>query len=213
MKNLLLIAITILAVGCAKNQTTDNAKPPEIEKEDLSPIPYKVTKEFVMTLWNQPNDEANLIKEIKNLGKAGIWIAKRKKGPSKNELVINEEAKITIKFANQRYMVRKVTMDNATAYSAITYDFEKEKYRYWEFGEESGNSFAVEYYGQKLNGNLIEWESVAFPFFEDGKLKFREISKTDNKIEMVSELRKGGEIIGATEDTLSWSEELPAQNK
>ena len=214
MKSLLLIAVTILAVGCGgKDESTTETKPPEIEKEELPPIPDKVTKEFVMTLWDQPNDETNLIDEIKNQGKAGIWIAKRKKGPSKNELVINEEAKITIKFANQRYMVRKVTMDNATAYSAITYDFEKEKYRYWEFGEESGNSFAMEYSGQKLNGNLIEWESVVFPFFEDGKLKFREISKTDNKIEMVSELRKGGEIIGATEDTLTWSEELPAQNK
>ena len=214
MKNLLLIAITILAVGCGgKNQTSYDIKPPEVEKEELPPIPDKVTKEFVLKLWDLPNDETNLIEEIKNQGKAGIWIAKRKKGPSKNELVINEEAKITLKFAKQRYMVRKVTMDNATAYSAITYDFEKEKYRYWEFGEESGNSFAVEYYGQKLNGNLIEWESVAFPFFEDGKLNFREISKTDNKIEMVSELRKGGVIIGASEDTLTWSEELPTQNK
>ena len=209
-----MIAIAILTVGCGeKNESITETKPPEIEKEDLPPIPDKVTKEFVMTLWDQPNDETNMIEEIKNLGKAGIWIAKRKKGPSKNELVINEEAKITLKFAKQRYMVRKVTMDNATAYSAITYDFEKEKYRYWEFGEESGNSFAVEYYGQKLNGYLIEWESVAFPFFEDGKLNFREISKTDNKIEMVSELLKGEEIIGASEDTLTWSEELPTQNK
>tara|TARA_B100000927_G_C16442264_1_gene460305 strand:+ start:71 stop:1510 length:1440 start_codon:yes stop_codon:yes gene_type:complete len=213
MKNLLLIAVTILAVGCGKNQTTDNGKPPEIEIEDLPPIPEQVTKEFVMTLWNQPNDEANLIKEIKNLGKAGIWIAKRKRGPSKNELVTNEEAKITIKFANQRYMVRKVTMDNASAYSAITYDFEKEKYYWWEFGEDSGRDFFAQYSGQLLDGNLFEWESVDFPSLEDGKLKFREISRTDDKIEAVSELRKGGEIIGASEDTLTWSEELPTQTK
>ena len=138
MKNIVPIAITILTLGCGgKDESTTETKPPEIEKEELPPIPDKVTKEFVMILWDQPNDETNLIDEIKNQGKAGIWIAKRKKGPSKNELVINEEAKITIKFVNQRYMVRKVTMDNATAYSAITYDFEKEKYRYWEFGEES----------------------------------------------------------------------------
>ena len=214
MRNLLLIAIAIFAVGCGgKNKPLTITKPPEIEKEELPPIPEEVTKEFVMTLWDQPNDETNLIEEIKNQGKAGIWIAKRKKGPSKNELVINEEAKMALKFANQRYMVRKVTMDNATAYSTITYDFEKEKYHWWEFGEDSGRAFFAQYSGQLLDGNLIEWESVAFPFFEDGKLKFREISKTDNKIEMVSELRKGGEIIGATEDTLTWSEELPAQNK
>ena len=209
-----MIAIAILTVGCGeKNESITETKPPEIEKEDLPPIPDKVTKEFVITLWDQPNDETNMIEEIKNLGKAGIWIAKRKKGPSKNELVINEEAKITIKFANQRYMVRKVTMDNATAYSAITYDFEKEKYYWWEFGEDSGRDFFAQYSGQSLDGNLIEWESVEFPSLEDGKLKFREISRTVNKIEAVSELRKGGEIIGASEDTLTWSEELPTQTK
>ena len=65
MKPLLLIAVTILAVGCGgENQTTDETTPPEIEKEELPPIPDKVTKEFVMALWDQPNDEANLIKEI-----------------------------------------------------------------------------------------------------------------------------------------------------
>ena len=32
-------------------------KPPEIEKEELPPIPDKVTKEFVMNMWNQPNNE------------------------------------------------------------------------------------------------------------------------------------------------------------
>ena len=214
MKNLLLIAITILAVGCGgKNQTSYDIKPPEVEKEELPPIPDKVTKEFVLKLWDLPNDETNLIEEIKNQGKAGIWIAKRKKGPSKNELVINEEAKITIKFANQRYMVRKVTMDNATAYSAITYDFEKEKYYWWEFGEDSERDFFAQYSGQSLDGNLIEWESVIFPAFENGKLKIRDISKTDNRIEMVSELWEGGEIIGATEDTLTWSEELPSRSE
>ena len=82
MKNLLLIAITILAVGCGgKNQTSYDIKPPEVEKEELPPIPDKVTKEFVLKLWDLPNDETNLIEEIKNQGKAGIWIAKRKKGP------------------------------------------------------------------------------------------------------------------------------------
>ena len=137
MKNLLLIAVTILAVGCGgKNKPLTITKPPEIEKEELPPIPEEVTKEFVMTLWDQPNDETNLIEEIKNQGKAGIWIAKRKKGPSKSELVINEEAKMTIKFTNQRYVVREIIMDAATAYSAITYDFENEKhllYAWWRY--------------------------------------------------------------------------------
>ena len=211
MRILILIAFTILAVGCGgKNQTTDETKPPEIEKEELPLIPDKVTKEFVMALWDQPNDETNLIKEIENQGKSGIWIATRKVGPSKNELVNTQQAKMTLKFANQRYVVWEFITDTSTSYSALTYDFEKEKYHWWEFGEESGSAFAAEYSGQLLDGNLIEWESEVLPL-EDGKLKFREISKTDNKIEMVSELWKGGEIIGASEDTLTWSEELPTQ--
>jgi len=211
MNPLLLIAVTILVVGCGgKNQTTDETKPPEIEKEELPPIPDKVTKEFVMALWDQPNDETDLIKEIENHGKSGIWTISRKVGPSKNELVNTQQAKFTSKFANQRYVVWEFITDTSTSYSALTYDFEKEKYHWWEFGEESGSAFAAEYSGQLLDGNLIEWESEVLPL-EDGKLKFREISKTDNKIEMVSELWKGGEIIGASEDTLTWSEELPTQ--
>ena len=215
MKNLLLIAITILTVGCGeKNESITETKPPEIEKEDLPPIPDKVTKEFIMNLWSQPNDETDIIKEVKaHVKKSGIWILKRKKGPNKDELVNNEQARMTLKFANQRYMVWEFITDTYTGYSAITYDFEKEKYHWWEFGEDSGRDFVAQYSGQSLDGNLFEWESVDLPSLEDGKLKFREVSRTDNKIEAVSELRKGGEIIGATEDTLTWSEALPTQNK
>ena len=209
MKPLLLIAVTILAVGCGgENQTTDETTPPEIEKEELPPIPDKVTKEFVMALWDQPNDEANLIKEIENQGKAGIWTMSRKVGPNKNGWLRAEQAKMTLKFANQRYVIWEIVMDTATAYSAITYDFEKEKYHWWEFGEDSGRDHVAEYSGQLLDGNLIEWESVVFPL-EDGKLKLREISKTDNKIEMESELWKGGGIIWVSKDILTWSEDLP----
>jgi hypothetical protein len=211
---LIIVTLPLLLGGCGgKNQTTDSTKTPEIEKEALPPIPDKVTKEFVMNLWSQPNDETDIIKEVKaHVKKSGIWILTRKKGPNKNELVNNEQAKMTLKFANQRYMVWEFTMDNATAYSAITYDFEKEKYHWWEFGEDSGRAFFAQYSGQLLDGNLIEWESVVFPAFENGKLKIRDISKTDNKIEMVSELWKGGEIIGASEDIVIWSEELPSRS-
>ena len=68
MKDLLLIAITILAVGCSgKDESTTETKPPEIEKEDLPPIPDKVTKEFVMDLWSQPNNETNLNRLIEKI--------------------------------------------------------------------------------------------------------------------------------------------------
>ena len=82
MKTLLLIAIAILAVGCGeKDESTTETKPPEIKKEALPPIPDKVTKEFVMNLWSQPNDETDIIKEVKaHVKKSGIWILTRKKG-------------------------------------------------------------------------------------------------------------------------------------
>ena len=217
----LIVTLPLLLGGCGEKESVGEVKPeeavvetkpPEIEKEELPPIPDKVTKEFVMVLWDQPNDETDLIKEIENQGKSGIWIETIKRGPSKSELVINEEAKMTVKFANQRYVVKEIIMDTGTAYLAITYDFEKEKYHWWEFGEDSGRAHVAEYSGQLSDGNLIEWESVVFPL-EDGKLKIREISKTDNKIEMVSELWKGGEIIGASKITSTWSEELPTHTK
>ncbi len=211
MKNLLLIAVTILAVGCGvKDQATDETKPPEIEKEALPPILDKVTKEFVMELWDQTNDETDLIKEIENLWRSGIWTMSRKMGPNKNELVNAEQAKMTLKFANQRYVIWEIVTDTGTSYSTVTYDFEKKKYHWWEFGENSGETFVAEYSGQLLDDKLFEWESVVFPL-EDGKVKFRELIKTDNKIEVMVEVSKGGEIIGASKDILTWLEELPTQ--
>ena len=74
MKNLLLIAITILAVGCGgKGESTIKTKPQEIKKEELPKIPDKVTKEFVLDLWSQSNVETEIIKEVKShVEKSGI---------------------------------------------------------------------------------------------------------------------------------------------
>jgi hypothetical protein len=119
---------------------------------------------------------------------------------------------MTLKFANQRYVIWEIVNDTVTSYSTVTYDFEKEKYHWWEFGENSGETFVAEYSGQLLDDKLFEWESVVFPL-ENGKVKFRELIKTDNKIEVMVEVSKGGEIIGASKDTLTWSEELPTQKK
>ena len=130
MKNLLLIAITILAVGCGgKDKSTTETKSPEIEKEELPPIPDKVTKEFVMDLWSQPNNETNLNRLIEKIvPKSGVWKTKREMGPNENEMINSIEGTLTIKFVNRRFVVWNYNNNNATAYSAITYDFDKEKY-------------------------------------------------------------------------------------
>ena len=209
---LLLLCVVFFTIGCGENnQTTDETKPPEIEKKGLPPIPDKVTKEFVMALWNQPNDETNLIKEIENHWKSGIWTISRKMGPNKNELVNTELAKMTLKFANQRYVVWEFVADKYTSYVTNTYDFEKEKYQMWEFGEDSENADNSECYGQLLDDKLIEWVSVVSPE-DDQKVKLRELSKDYNKAEIMIEASKGGEIIWAARDSLTWLEELPAQN-
>ena len=211
---LIIVTLPLLLWGCGgKNQTTDSTKTPEIEKEELPPIPDKVTKEFVMELWNQPNDETNLIKEIENHWRSGIWTISRTMGPNKNELVIAEQAKMTLKFANQRYVVWEFVTYTSTSYVAYTYDFEKDKYRWWEFGENSEGTYDAECSGQLLDDKLIEWETVESPFVDNRKVKVRELSKNDNKAEIMVEVSKGGEIIMASKDIHTWLEELPTQKE
>ena len=215
MKNLLLIAVTILAVGCGgKDESTTKTKPPEIKKEALPQIPDKVTKEFVMDLWSQPNDETDIIKEVKShLEKSGIWKISRKTGPNKDQLDNNEESEMILKFSNRRYAVWKMTNNKSYSYSAMTYDFEKEQYHWWEFGGEAGNNFTAEYSGKLLDGNLIEWESVIFPY-DGAKIRMKEISKTTERIEMTAEISKDGKIVIAGKDIITWSEELtPEKDK
>ena len=211
MKNLLLIAMTILAVGCGgKDKSTTENNPLELEKEVLPPIPDKITKEFVMDLWSQPNDETDIIKEVKaHLEKSGIWKISRKTGPSKDQLDYKEEAEMILKFSNRRYAVWKVTFDKSYSYSAMTYDFEKEQYHWWEFGGEAGNNFSAEYYGKLLDGNLIQWESV---IFSNGvKIRIKEISKTNEKIEIIFYALKEGEILNVAKDSVTWLEELSTE--
>ena len=212
MKILLLIAITILAVGCgAKDESTIKTKPQEIKKEELPKIPDKVTKEFVLDLWSQSNVETEIIKEVKShVEKSGIWKISRKMGPNMDQLDNNEEYEMILKFSNHRYAVWKMTSGENYSYSAITYDFEKEKYRLWEFGEDpTGNSYSVEFAGQLLEG-LIEWESIIFPY-EGGKVTIKEISKTNNRIEQIMKVYNEEEIVLAAEDIITWSEELPTE--
>ena len=215
MKSLIPIAIAILSVGCGgKDESTTVTKPPEIEKEELPQIPDKVTKEFVMNLWSQPNDETDIIKEVKaHVEKSGIWTISRKMGPNKDQLDNNVESEMILKFSNRRYATWKVTNNKSYSYSVMTYDFEKEAYYWWEFGEEAGVNFTAEYSGKLLDGNLIEWESVIFPY-DGAKIRIKEISKTTERIELTAEISKDGKIVMAGKDIITWSEELtPEKDK
>ncbi len=234
---LIIVSLPLLLGGCGgKDESTTEAKPleekvlevkeevkpeeplaetepPEIEKEELPPIPDKVTKEFVIALWDQPNDETNVIEEIKNhLLKSGVWKIKRRMGPNKNELVNSLESAMIMKHVNQRYSVFKVSNNFGTYYSAITYDYDKEKFHWWEFGESSGKSTSSsnEYSGQLLDNKLIEWESVVSST-EGLKIKNRERIKNTDSIKFELELLMEGKVVMVAEDIATWSEELPAQ--
>ena len=210
MKPLLLIAITILAVGCSgKDESTTETKPPEIEKEELLPIPDKVTKEFVMDLWSQPNNETNLNRLIEKIApKSGVWKTKREMGPNENEMINSIEGTLTIKFVNRRFVVWNYNNNNATAYSAITYDFEKEKYYWWEFGDESPNGeFYTTYEGQIIDDNAIEWNSIDRS--DDLNFKIKHFIRSANTIEMMVEASKDNKPLGVAKDNVLWSKELP----
>lgn len=212
MKILPLIFVIVFAVGCSgpEKEVKDLSQSPKIKKQQLPPIPDNVTKKFVMDLWSQPNDENNIIKELKShVGKSGVWKISRKMGPNEDQYVENNEIEMVLKFSNQRYAIWEIINPETQnpMYSLITYDFEKEKYRWWEFGEDStGNSYSVEYAGQLLEG-LIEWESIVFPQ-EGGKVTIKEISKTNNRIEQIMKVYNEEEIVLAAKDVVTWSSEL-----
>ena len=212
MRILPLIFVIVFAVGCSgpEKEVKDLSQSPKIKKQQLPPIPDNVTKKFVMDLWSQPNDENNIIKEVKShVGKSGVWKISRKMGPNEDQYVENNEIEMVLKFSNQRYAIWEIINPETQnpMYSLITYDFEKEKYRWWEFGEDSmGNSYSVEYAGQLLEG-LIEWESIVFPQ-EGGKVTIKEISKTNNRIEQIMKVYNEEEIVLAAKDVVTWSSEL-----
>ena len=212
---LIIVTLPLLLGGCGvEDESTTETKPPEIEKEALPQIPDKVTKEFVMDLWSQPNDETDINKEVKaHVEKSGIWKISRKTGPNKDQLDNNGESEMILKFSNRRYAVWKMANNKSYSYSAMTYDFEKEQYHRWEFGGLAGNNYTAEYYGKLLDGNLMEWESVIFPY--DGeKMRTKEISKTTERIEMTAEISKDGKIVMAGKSIITWSEGLtPEKDK
>ena len=150
MKSLIPIAITILSVGCGgKDKSTTKTTPPEIKKETLPQIPDKVTKEFVMDLWSQPNDETNLNRLIEKIvPKSGVWKTKREMSLNENEMINSIEGTLTTKFVNRRFVVWNYNNNNVTVFAALTYNFNTEKYYWWEFGNESPNGeFYTSYEG------------------------------------------------------------------
>ena len=210
MKSLIPIAITILSVGCGgKDKSTTKTTPPEIKKETLPQIPDKVTKEFVMDLWSQPNDETNLNRLIEKIvPKSGVWKTKREMSLNENEMINSIEGTLTTKFVNRRFVVWNYNNNNATVFAALTYNFNTEKYYWWEFGNESPNGeFYTSYEGRIIDDNAIEWNSTDR---SDGlSFKIKHFIRSANTIEMMLEASKNNKPLGVAKDNMVWSKELP----
>ena len=210
MKSLIPIAIAILSVGCGgKDKSTTKTTPPEIKKETLPQIPDKVTKEFVMDLWSQPNDETNLNRLIEKIvPKSGVWKTKREMSLNENEMINSIEGTLTTKFVNRRFVVWNYNNNNTTVFAALTYNFNTEKYYWWEFGNESPNGeFYTSYEGRIIDDNAIEWNSTDN---SDGlSFKIKHFIRSANTIEMMLEASKNNKPLGVAKDNMVWSKELP----
>ena len=210
MKSLIPIAIAILSVGCGgKDKSTTKTTPPEIKKETLPQIPDKVTKEFVMDLWSQPNDETNLNRLIEKIvPKSGVWKTKREMSLNENEMINSIEGTLTTKFVNRRFVVWNYNNNNVTVFAALTYNFNTEKYYWWEFGNESPNGeFYTSYEGRIIDDNAIEWNSTDN---SDGlSFKIKHFIRSANTIEMMLEASKNNKPLGVAKDNMVWSKELP----
>jgi len=211
---LIIVTLPLLLGGCGENdQTTDRTKPTQIAEETLPPIPDQVTKEFVMALWNKPNDETSLNKEIKNIvQKSGVWIAKRVMGPNENEMINSQEGTLTIKYVNKRFVAWKYIFDFGIVFAALTYDFDKEKYYWWEFGDYfSGEGFYAKYEGQLIGNDVIDWNTDDHS--EKANLKIKHFIKNANTIEMMVKVSKDNKSLGVAKDTITWSKELPQKEE
>ena len=167
----------------------------------------KETKEFVLGLWAQPNDETDLMEEMRIMGKSGLWTHSSKMGPNKNEMLHSREGKTTTKYVNRRYFVEKGILEDSVNYAVTTYDVKKGKYYLWGYSETPAGDYTLESSGQLTGSRSIEWKTVVSP------LKGEEVNSktlyTENRVEVFSELLKDGEIRIAAEDIYTWSEGLP----
>ncbi len=224
MKKALLLFAALLVAGCGekeqpKEQEKSESNPKEEpspeakaepkpesapESRELPPLPETVTAEFIMGLWAKPHDERDLIEELKDEFKPGIWKVVRNIGPSKEEQVQRIEASFILKSVDRRFSVWEFSDDAGIQYSVMTYDYETESYRWWSL---QPDGFITESSGKRYWRNLREWKSVRLPE-EDMQFRMRETVRGEKSIKVTLEIKKGGELVAYSEDEATWVKEL-----
>jgi len=214
MKKLVLLFAALLPllflISCEpKEQPSPEAKAepkPESapESRELPPLPETVTAEFIMGLWAKPHDGRDLIEELKDEFKPGVWKWVRNIGPRKGELVQRHEASVTLKWVDRRFVAQEFSDDAGVQYSVTTYDYETESYRWWSL---QPDGFITESSGKRYWRNLREWKSVRLPE-EDMQFRMRETVRGEKSFKVTLEIKQGGELVAYAEDEGTWVKEL-----
>ena len=176
---------------------------PARESRKLPPLPETITAEFIMGLWAKPHDKRDFIEELRD-DSPGIWKFVRNIGPRKGELVQRMEATVTLKRVDRRFLAQKLSHDDGVQYSVMTYDYERQSYRWWEL---MPDGFINEFSGKRYWRNLREWQSVKFSE-EDVQTRMRETIREKKAIKATFEIKKGGDLVAHAEDEATWISEL-----
>ena len=176
---------------------------PVPESEGLPPLPQTVTAEFIMNLWAKPHDERDFIEELKHY-RPGIWKFVRNIGPRKGELAERLESSFKFKWVDRRFVVQKVPNDNGGQYSVITYDYDTDRYRWWQLMPDGGLG---EMSGKRYWRDLVDWKSVNLPD-EATQFRLRQTAGGEGTFKGIFEVKQGGDLVAYAEDEGTWVAEL-----
>ena len=173
------------------------------ESRELPPLPETVTAEFIMGLWAKPHDERDFIEELKDY-RPGTWKFVRNIGPRKGELVERLESSFKFKWVDRRFVVQKVPNDNGGQYSVITYDYDTDRYRWWQLMPDGGLG---EMSGKRYWRDLVDWKSVNLPD-EATQFRLRQTAGGEGTFKGIFEVKQGGDLVAYAEDEGTWVKEL-----
>ena len=225
MHKLLLFSFLILAIcSCSKDsQTTENnseEKSKQIQKEELPPIPDKVTLDYVKGLWSQPHDESNVIPQIKEYMLAGKWKNTRTFTPNNGTLSVNELS-LVIKNVDQRFLVYKskfeklvqkgaISLEGHLGMGLITYDLQNNLFKRWDFNiDDKNDGLEASWIGNPSKDfKTITWESLKLPIHPpEWRMEFNQtIESSEKKLISNGKMLNGEEMMGQIKDEMFFVE-------
>ena len=167
MKKALLLFAALLVAGCGEKSSSEGSESASEKKTSSneaekkaemggSPLPGKMTKEFILELWDKPHDGANVIKELQHR-QSGPWKAVMNWEGQENPVAYSGVSK----FIDGRFDVTRTTSivdgQESVGYDVVTYDRVMEKYRKWIL---NSTGEILEHTGRLYWRNLTEWREV-----------------------------------------------------